>query len=249
MDMHNARNLTTAMLAFQAGMIDRDQMLNAIRLWMKNKSRALCDILVEQTAINSDSRDLLVAMVAKHEEIHRDQPNRSLEVLSTIDSSLTKSLHELEDSDVENVIAATARINEPTHNPDPASTQRRTNPNQSNLGRFSVIRPHAKGGLGEVFIAFDHELNRQVALKEIQGKHSYDEASRVRFLQEAEITGGLEHPGIVPVYGLGTYGDGRPFYAMRFIKGMSLAEASHDFHGRHSPATRADYQAMEFSLN
>jgi len=225
MDMHNARNLTTAMLAFQAGMIDRDQMLNAIRIWMKNKSRDLCDILVEQTAINSDSRDLLVAMVAKHEEFHHDQPNRSLDVLSTIDSSLTKSLHELEDSDVENVIAATARINEPTQNPNPASTQRRTNPNQSNLGRFSVIRPHAKGGLGEVFIAFDHELNRQVALKEIQGKHSYDEASRVRFLQEAEITGGLEHPGIVPVYGLGTYGDGRPFYAMRFIKGMSLAEA------------------------
>ena len=41
-----------------------------------------------------------------------------------------------------------------------------------------------------------------------------------RILQEAEITGGLEHPGIVPVYGLGTYADGRPFYAMRFIKGL-----------------------------
>jgi len=46
--------------------------------------------------------------------------------------------------------------------------------------------------------------------------------SRQRFLLEAEITGGLEHPGIVPVYGLGTYADGRPYYAMRFIKGDSL---------------------------
>src|SRR5262249_32492125 len=44
------------------------------------------------------------------------------------------------------------------------------------------------------------------------------------------VTGGLEHPGIVPVYGLGTYGDGRPFYAMRFIKGDDLKEAIARFH-------------------
>ena len=47
---------------------------------------------------------------------------------------------------------------------------------------------------------------------------------------EAEITGGLEHPGIVPVYGLGTYAGGRPYYAMRFIKGDSLKEAIEQFH-------------------
>ena len=51
-----------------------------------------------------------------------------------------------------------------------------------------------------------------------------------RFLLEAEITGGLEHPGIVPVYGLGTYADGRPYYAMRFIRGDSLKEAIDRFH-------------------
>ncbi len=49
---------------------------------------------------------------------------------------------------------------------------------------------------------------------------------------EAEITGGLEHPGIVPVYGLGTYPDGRPYYAMRFIRGDSLKEAIAAFHSR-----------------
>ncbi len=54
--------------------------------------------------------------------------------------------------------------------------------------------------------------------------------SRQRFLLEAEVTGGLEHPGIVPVYGLGTYSDGRPYYAMRFIKGDSLKEAIDQFH-------------------
>src|SRR5262249_43618826 len=85
--------------------------------------------------------------------------------------------------------------------------------------RFGVSRPHARGGLGAVFVALDTELHREVALKQILEDHADDEASRRRFLVEAEITGGLEHPGIVPVYGLGTYSDGRPYYAMRFIRG------------------------------
>src|SRR5207244_11951482 len=65
-----------------------------------------------------------------------------------------------------------------------------------------------------------------------QAQHAHDPVSQARFLLEAEITGGLEHPGIVPVYGFGCYSDGRPFYAMRFIKGDSLQEAIARFHAR-----------------
>ena len=71
-------------------------------------------------------------------------------------------------------------------------------------------------------MALDSELHREVALKQILDQHADDPGCRARFLLEAEITGGLEHPGIVPVYGLGCYADGRPFYAMRFVKGDSL---------------------------
>src|SRR5262249_39205070 len=97
--------------------------------------------------------------------------------------------------------------------------------------RFRVLRPHAHGGLGAVFVALDAELHREVALKQILDHHADDPISRQRFLLEAEITGGLEHPGIVPVYGLGSYGDGRPYYAMRFIRGDSLKQAIDHFHG------------------
>jgi eukaryotic-like serine/threonine-protein kinase len=96
--------------------------------------------------------------------------------------------------------------------------------------RFRVLRPHARGGLGAVFVALDAELNREVALKQILDSHADDPVSRQRFVLEAEITGGLEHPGIVPIYGLGTYRDGRPYYAMRFIKGESLKEGIDRFH-------------------
>ncbi|MFI5455364.1 MAG: tetratricopeptide repeat protein [Isosphaerales bacterium] len=92
------------------------------------------------------------------------------------------------------------------------------------------MRPHARGGLGEVFLAHDQELNREVALKEIQSKYADRPDSRVRFLIEAEITGNLEHPGIVPVYSLSQDANGRPFYVMRFIRGESLDEVIKKFH-------------------
>ena len=96
--------------------------------------------------------------------------------------------------------------------------------------RFRTLRPHARGGLGEVFLAFDRELNRTVALKELQARLADDPGSRARFLLEAEITGRLEHPGIVPVYSLGHHPDGRPYYAMHLIRGETLQQAIGRFH-------------------
>ncbi len=106
---------------------------------------------------------------------------------------------------------------------------------ESTQARYRILRPHATGGLGEVFVAEDMELHREVALKEIRPQHAHDIASRNRFVREAEITGRLEHPGIVPIYGLGIHPDGRPFYAMRFIKGDNLKEETTRFHNADVP--------------
>ncbi len=96
--------------------------------------------------------------------------------------------------------------------------------------RFRILRPHAQGGIGKVSVAFDAELQREVALKQIKPERADDTDSRARFLREAEVTGQLEHPGIVPVYGLGIDDEGRPFYAMRFVRGTSFEEAISGFH-------------------
>ncbi len=87
-------------------------------------------------------------------------------------------------------------------------------------------------------MALDRELNREVALKEIRPEHADNRESRARFIVEAEITGRLEHPGVVPVYGLGQDAHGRPFYAMRLVKGESLKEAIAGFHRIGNPAGR-----------
>jgi len=96
--------------------------------------------------------------------------------------------------------------------------------------RFRIVRAHAKGGLGQVSLALDEELHREVAFKELLVHCADDAESRARFVCEAEVTGSLEHPGVVPVYALGYFPDGRPYYAMRFIRGESLKEAIARFH-------------------
>jgi formylglycine-generating enzyme required for sulfatase activity/tRNA A-37 threonylcarbamoyl transferase component Bud32 len=96
--------------------------------------------------------------------------------------------------------------------------------------RFRVLRPYAKGGLGNIYVAHDTELGREVALKEIQQRFADDPVSRSRFEREAEVTGRLEHPGVVPVHSFGHDGDGRPYYVMRLIRGETLGDAIARFH-------------------
>ena len=114
---------------------------------------------------------------------------------------------------------------------DPSrSTYLLQNPSSTPGERFQLIRQHARGGIGQVWLAHDGELQRDVAVKEIQPRYAESESQRARFVLEAEITGNLEHPGIVPVYSLGRNAEGRPFYAMRFIEGESLSAAIRRFH-------------------
>ena len=96
--------------------------------------------------------------------------------------------------------------------------------------RFSVLRPHAKGGIGQVSVALDVALNREVALKELLEELRNEPGSRARFQFEAEVTARLEHPGVVPVYAIGENARGEPFYVMRFIKGDSFKDAIRRFH-------------------
>lgn len=107
--------------------------------------------------------------------------------------------------------------------------------------RFRLESFLAKGGLGEVFHATDLELNRHVALKRIQPHQQHDSQNLARFLREAQITAQLEHPGIVPIYGLVQDEAGKPCYAMRFIEGESLEEAIRQFHRQSS-----DYASVTF---
>jgi serine/threonine-protein kinase len=90
---------------------------------------------------------------------------------------------------------------------------------KAEVERFPIVTPLARGGMGQVSVARDHEFHRDVALKEIRGGSADDRRYRSRFLREAEITAQLEHHGVIPVYARGDRQDGRPYYVMRLIRG------------------------------
>ena len=118
-------------------------------------------------------------------------------------------------------------------NEDPATARDSTGAGQVTgvVGsRFQVLRLLSRGGLGNVYVAYDRELGREVALKEIQPRFADDPVSRSRFEREAEVTGRLEHPGVVPVHSLGYDAAGRPYYVMQLIRGKTLGDAIAEYH-------------------
>jgi tRNA A-37 threonylcarbamoyl transferase component Bud32 len=236
------RNLLFGLLALQNGLVDQDQLVGAFRAWTRDKARPLADHLAARGDLDPDQRAAVEALVVLHVKKHGDA-ERSLAALR-VGGSTRATLAKVGDSDVE---ASLAHVRPGSTEPDEtrsgATMTLSVGTTTSHGQRFRVLRPHARGGLGAVFVALDNELHREVALKQILEHHADDPASRARFLTEAEITGGLEHPGIVPVYGLGTYGDGRPYYAMRFVEGDSLKEAIAAYH---AARPRPDPAGVEF---
>jgi serine/threonine-protein kinase len=228
------RNLLFGILALQMDFIRRDDLIAAMNAWVLDKTRCLGRILLQQGTLDEDAYDLLDALVRKHLQRHDDDAAKSLASLRSLDA-LSRDLGRVADADIHASLAHVSATRSERPSDDFPTCAPAADTRSSSSARFRILRPHARGGVGEVFIAHDEDLDREVALKEIQSRHADEPDSRARFLLEAAITGGLEHPGIVPVYALGQYADGRPYYAMRFIKGDSLQEAIARFHRADAP--------------
>lgn len=93
--------------------------------------------------------------------------------------------------------------------------------------RYTELGEEGRGGMGRVLLVRDEALGRNVVLKELlpPGADSEDPRRQQRFLREAQITGRLEHPAILPVYEVGRRPDGTPYYTMKRVRGRTLAAA------------------------
>ncbi|QDV35438.1 serine/threonine-protein kinase [Tautonia plasticadhaerens] len=97
--------------------------------------------------------------------------------------------------------------------------------------RYHRLDPVGKGGLGLVWRAIDRHLGREVALKEPRPDRPVGSSGSARFLEEARVTGQLQHPGIVPLFDLvDEPALGGPFYTMRLVEGRTLKQAAVDYH-------------------
>ncbi len=211
------RDLLLGLAALERGILDRDGLMTALKNWADDGDSSLGMILSKRGVLTE----------AEHSNLENE-----------IASRLTATLWQ--GSGAEASTRSGANL-ETTATQDSGRASATTSADSQAARRYQILRPHAQGGLGLIYLAVDTELGRKVALKEIRPKHAARAVSRRRFVTEARITSRLEHPGIVPVHGMGRHPDGRPFYAMRFIDGENLATAIHRFH-----TTGADFQGAEF---
>jgi serine/threonine protein kinase len=89
---------------------------------------------------------------------------------------------------------------------------------------YQVTGKLAEGGMGVVLKARDQRVHRSVAMKVLHSGHEFSSEKLMRFVGEAQLTGQLEHPNIVPVYQLGLLADGQVFYTMKYVRGRTLED-------------------------
>ena len=152
------RNLLFGLLALQNGIITREALVAAFSVWLLDKSRMLDAILIEQRAISPERQAQLEQMLAWHIEMHGQDAAQSLAAVSSAQSAC-QLLAALGDQDIQ---ASLQPLLKSVPVADPNATIIGSNPSASGSGlRYHNLRPHAKGGLGEVSVAMDTELHRE----------------------------------------------------------------------------------------
>ena len=222
------RSLLFGVLALQLDFVSREDLIAATRRGRLDPGRPLGDVFVEQKLLSVAESQLIESVVQKHLDRNNNDPRQSLQSIEAFES-IRSTLDNLEGAGEHSTLEFDTLPMRPPQDSFSTKVYRESEAIDAQQ-RYKVLRLHQKGGLGRVSIALDEELNREIALKEILASHADDIENRSRFIWEAEITGALEHPGVVPVYSLGKFADGRPYYAMRFIRGMNLQMALEDFH-------------------
>jgi serine/threonine-protein kinase len=94
-------------------------------------------------------------------------------------------------------------------------------PSEQTGDRYQLQGEIARGGMGAVLRGHDVDLGRDLAVKVLLEKHAHRPEVARRFIEEAQIGGQLQHPGVVPVYDIGRFGE-RPFFTMKLLKGQTL---------------------------
>jgi serine/threonine protein kinase len=253
--MDTERNLLFGVVAFQQGVVAADGLAETCADWAAQPSQTLAELMVGRGLLTQEQKIELEETVATALAAHGDDPQatlaatldgRSLEAIApaasaakdlrmaiaawdNTDAGLGSALATLAPTDagIDLGLAIAARPVAPP--PGGHVVLGTLSPGEAEAReRYTLTHLHARGGMGRVWLARDGALGRQIALKELRPDQADNQVVCSRFLYEAKITAQLEHPGIVPVYELGS-GEA-PYYTMRFVRGKTLGEAIRAYH-------------------
>lgn len=234
------RNVLFGVLACQCELIDLQQLLAACGTWAADHSKPLADLLAARGWLSTTDREFLDGVVKRKLTRHRNDVRVALQ--SVMSPEVLAALRQVEGIELPKPSGIwpfrkwkldRAKGSESSNDSDPTES------------RYTRIREVGEGGLGKVWLARDNNLAREVALKEIKPGFESSQSVR-RLIKEAQITGQLQHPNIVPVYEV--IRGGRPFYAMKLVDGETLSDAIQRHHAQ-LRAGHADRLSLPRLLN
>lgn len=201
--------------AWESDLLDAEQLASGVAQWAEAPEKSLVDHLIANGSLTENDLKLLKALWAERTaDAHQD---------------------------------ATLADRSPLQEPQSSDDHSKFDSASSTLTashRFDLVNTLACGGLGKVSVAIDKSLNRRVAIKEMLPDHSARAESRVRFFREAELTGQLEHPAVVPIHGVGYTAEGIPFYSMRLIEGQTIRDLARELISSEPSENR--FSSLEF---
>lgn len=236
------RNLLFGVLALQADLIEIRQFAEACTAWSARKNISLCELLIERGWLTPQDGADVEKLLQRKLQKHGGSSQASLAEIT--DAKVRNTLAVINDGDVQRSLAGLPKevfvaAEKPSERTSAGDTPlghtlvATVVYEPENRDRYRLNQLHAKGGMGQIWLARDDEIGREVALKELRPERAQNTGVRNRFLAEARITGQLEHPGIVPVYALACDPSRKqPFYTMRFVKGRTLTAAIKEYHAR-----------------
>jgi len=228
------------LLAYQLHLISQDTLAAFHQYGSEHPNASALPYLTDHGNLSESDHALLVRVIDTLVHAHRGDVGATLQAFggeSAVASSIApEDTEEKNVRDDDKTIKGTILVD---RSPENITTEQ--------IGRYTGGSEYARGGIGRILLVHDEQIGRQVILKELLPEHAVSPAASTlsprpgeegastpirqsaammaRFLQEAKVTGQLEHPSIVPVYELGTRADGRLYYTMKLVRGETLAAA------------------------
>ena len=238
----DTRGKLFAAFARRLDAIDDVQLEAAVVAWQRDRSRSLSDLLIARGAIGVKTRALVEEIVAVHLAAHGGDLEacyRAIADKGWVPAVLVADIPPPPPDD--NSPPPTAAPNDPGAAAGVAGqvgaddvTETVTLGSYASGGsRYELVEFITRGGMGEVWLARDLELNRTVLLKQVLPKYAQNPESRANFLRETRTGANLEHPGIVPVYDIGQHPGGQLFQVMRYFRPGSLHKKIASYHLAH----------------
>lgn len=242
--MPSERELLLGTLAVQLGWLTADQLAEAALASSSTKPASLADRLIAQKCLQPEDLAHLEYLADRQLAQTGGDLRQTLAHTSTDLRGILSTISQGPSTDTWESARATLGYAASVAGTDAANPT--TEPPRE---RYRLNTLHAAGGIGEIWLAQDLALEREVAVKRLQSKQAVSNLAKLRFLREARITSQLDHPGVVPIYEICldpvTH---EPYYSMRFLRGRTLSEDIRQYHARRGTAG-GDYQALLALLN